>query len=311
MEVSVRTWTVTTRLHAIMGAIAIALASVLSIDLRAQAQAVRCTPSGQLVELRGLPEASGLAVSRRVSGRLWAHNDSGAAVLFALDSRGAIAGQVRITGASVEDWEALAAGPCGTGSCLYVGDIGDNNARRSRITVYRVPEPDAPTGTASVAGVFHATYPDGAHDAESLLIGRDGRLYVVTKGETGPLAMYRFPAQMKSGEAVRLERVALAASQPDADSRITDGAFSTDGAWVILRSRSELTFYRASDMLAGRWRAVSSFDLSGLKEPQGEGLAVGPESSLFLAGEGGGRGRSGTFARVSCALPDDAGGTLR
>ena len=37
-----------------------------------------CTPAGSLVRLADLPEASGLAVSRTVPGRLWTHNDSGA-----------------------------------------------------------------------------------------------------------------------------------------------------------------------------------------------------------------------------------------
>ena len=134
----------------------------------------------------GLREASGLAVSRRVPGRLWALNDSGQPVLFALDSRGSVTGQVRLTGADVEDWEAMAVGACGTASCVYVADIGDNRAGRSHVTIYRLPEPEAASGTAAVADVFHATYPDGAQDAEALLVAGDGRVHIVTKGRTGP-----------------------------------------------------------------------------------------------------------------------------
>jgi hypothetical protein len=44
-----------------------------------------------------IPEASGLAVSRRDPGLLWSHNDSGnAAVLFALDTAGTLRGHVRV-----------------------------------------------------------------------------------------------------------------------------------------------------------------------------------------------------------------------
>src|SRR5688572_28073048 len=44
-----------------------------------------CRPDGSVLPLRELPEASGVAVSRRSPGMLWAHNDSGEAVVFALD----------------------------------------------------------------------------------------------------------------------------------------------------------------------------------------------------------------------------------
>lgn len=266
-----------------------------------QGQAAQCRPTGAVVRLPGLSEASGLAVSRRVPGRLWTHNDSGEPVLFALDARGSVTGRVRLSGASVEDWEAIAVGPCGTGSCIHVADIGDNEARRSRITIYRLPEPEGASGSATVADVFHATYPDGAHDAEVLLVGSDGRLHIVTKGETGPVAVYRFPAQMRSGGSMRLERVGAAVSaRSAADSRMTDGAVSPDGQWVVLRTLSSLSFYRASELLAGRWRAASRVDLRPLKEPQGEGVALGADNTVFIAGEGGGNDRPGTFARFTC-----------
>jgi hypothetical protein len=221
--------------------------------------------------------------------------------VVALDARGSVIGRVRLMGAAVEDWEAIAVGPCGTGSCLYVGDIGDNEARRKRITIYRLPEPDGASGSASVADVFHATYPNGPHDAEALLIGADGRIHIITKGETGPVALYRFPAQLKSGATVTLERVGSGAGKADAKSRITDGAVSPDGQWAALRTKSALTFYRTADLLAGQWRAANRVDLTSLKETQGEGLALGADNTVFLAGEGGGKGQPGSFARFSCA----------
>ena len=265
-------------------------------------QAQQCTPSGPPIKLADLPEASGLAASRQATTRLWAHNDSGRPVLFALDRSGQVTGQVHLTGAMVEDWEAVAVGPCGTGSCVYVGDIGDNDANRSRVTIYRLREPENATGTAAVSEVFHATYPDGAHDADTLLVG-EGRLYIVTKGETGPIAVYRFPAELKAGDTMRLERVGESSLAVDAESRITDGSVSPDGRWVVLRSRSALKFYNASELLAGRWRVVSLVDVRNLKEPQGEGIAFGLDGTIYLAGEGGGKGNAGTFTRVSCVMP--------
>ena len=89
--------------------------------------------------------------------------------------------------------------------------------------------------------------------------------------------------------------------KPDAESRITDGAVSPDGQWVVLRTKTSLSFYRASDLLAGQWRVANRIDLTSLKEPQGEGVALGADNTVFVAGEGGGKGQQGTFAGFTCA----------
>ena len=130
-------------------------------------------------------------------------------MLFALDSKGTVTGRVRLTGAKVEDWEAIALGPCPAGSCIYVGDIGDNEAERDRITVYRVPEPEDAIASAT-AEAIDASYPEGPHDAEALLVTPDGRLYVVTKGETGAVGLYRYPADLRPGVVAKLQIVGKA-----------------------------------------------------------------------------------------------------
>jgi hypothetical protein len=119
------------------------------------------------------------------------------------------------------------------------------------------------------------------------------------------VAIYRFPAELKAGATMQLERVAEIAAKAGPPSRITDGSASPDGKWVVLRSRTALTFYRAADLFAGKTTAAATIDLRSLKEAQGEGIAYGPDATVFLAGEGGGKGLPGTFARFSCALPGD------
>jgi hypothetical protein len=265
---------------------------------------VACEPAGALVRVPELPEGSGLAASRRTPGRIWSHNDSGEPVLVALDDNGRVVGRLRIDGATVEDWEAVAVGRCPSGSCISVADIGDNRATRDRITVYRIAEPAEASGAVNALDVLHAAYPDGPHDAESLLITADGRLHIVTKGETGPVSMYRFPKELRSGTTIRLERVgAPRGSRPAArNDRVTDGAVSPDGRWIALRSTSRLTFYRAVDLLAGNWREAGRFPLATMAEPQGEGVTFGSDSSVYLMSEGGGKKQPGAFARLTCTL---------
>ena len=262
-----------------------------------------CKASGSLMRLTGLPEASGLVASRATPGRLWSHNDSGTPELIAFDAKGNITGRVSITGARVEDWEALASAPCGKGNCLYVADIGDNDGKRRDISIYRVQEPAKAGGSVQVDAVVRASYPDGGHDAEALLAAPDGTLYIVTKGDTGEVALYRVPRESSGNAAVKLERVGqpLTKGSPAADARITDGAISPDGQWVVLRTRTALVFYRASDFLKGSFREARRIDLKSLGEAQGEAVAFGAANIIYVAGEGGGKSQPGTLAVVSCA----------
>jgi hypothetical protein len=266
-------------------------------------KALTCQAAGALVRVPDLPEGSGIAASKRSPGRFWAHNDSGEPVLVALDSKGTVVGRVRVPGAKVEDWEAVAVGPCPAGSCIYVGDVGDNEAERREITVYRVPEPADASGSVASAEVFRARYPDGAHDAETLLVTPKGDILIVTKGDTGPVGLYRLPSDAKPGGTVTLQSIGKPRQAvKTADERITDGAVSPSGLWVALRTNTAILLYRTADLMSGNWREASRLSLKDLGEPQGEGIAFGDEKTVYLVGEGGGKSQPGTFGRLTCAL---------
>jgi hypothetical protein len=245
-------------------------------------------------------ESSGVAVSRAHAGISWTHNDSGDPVLFAFDSGGRTAGRVRIAGAAVEDWEDVALAPCpGGGDCLYVADIGDNDAERPSVTVYRVPEPAPGAAQSAPATAIRLRYPDGAHDAEALFV-LGGRIHVVTKGESGPIALYRAPADA-AGEAT-MERIrTLSAGKVDRPERITAADASADGRWVVLRTLREARIYPAAELTGSGEAAPRRVDLRGLDEAQGEGIAFAPDGSLVVTSEGGKKDRPATFARLACS----------
>jgi hypothetical protein len=246
-------------------------------------------------------ESSGVAAA---GGALWTHNDSGDPVLFALSPGGVARGQVRVTGARVTDWEDLAAGPCAAGRCLFVADIGDNQAARPGITVYRVPAPAPGDAATRPAEALNATYPGGPQDAEAIFVTPDGRVHVVTKGETGPVAVYRFPADARPGPPVRLERVrVLAGEQGKRRERITGAAASPDGRWVVLRTLRDLAFYRTPQLLDGAPGEPVTYDLTPLGEAQGEAVAWEDAGTLHLTSEGGSKKNPATLARLACTLP--------
>ena len=104
--------------------------------------------------------------------------------------------------------------------------------------------------------------------------------------------------------SIKLERIGKprGSGTASADDRITDGAVSPDGAWVVLRTAGALSFHRAADLFSGDWSARGRVDLGSLKEPQGEGVTFGDASTVYLVGEGGGKRQPGTFARLTCTF---------
>lgn len=211
-----------------------------------------CQVSGDVVRLADLPEASGVAASRRTPGVLWAQNDSGEPVIFALDEHGAVVRRVRVAGAKVEDWEDMAVGPCPQGSCLYIGDIGDNNGKRDHITVYRAAEPSPSEASTAFVETVHATYPDGAHDAEALFVTSSSDVFIITKGDPGPIALYHLPRPFRPGATAQLERVGApatgAATEVETKDRPTAADASQDGQWIAVRTTHAVVFYRTADL---------------------------------------------------------------
>lgn len=207
-----------------------------------------------------LRESSGLAASRRTPGVLWTHNDSGGKpILFATDRRGRALARYQVTLATSIDWEDIAAGP-GTGenATLYIGDIGDNHRSRNDTAVYRVPEPEVDMGKTDVRGEtmiaekFPFHYPDGHHDAETLLVHPvTGEIYIVTKDDTGVSGVYKFPMPLTRDRTVTLERVGtLRFNNPLEFGRVkmgrlaTGGSISPDGTKIIIRTYAEAYEWR-------------------------------------------------------------------
>ena len=234
---------------------------------------------------RAVKEASGLAASQRFPGVYWTLNDSGnSPTVFAVDEQGWSRGTFRVDGADNVDWEAMQVGPGRDGgSALYVADIGDNDRERREVTIYRVPEPEpAPAGGRTSNGrtaqseEFKIQYPNGARDAEGLLVHpQTGEMLVVTKEVLGRAGIYRVPQPLDARRTVRLERVA------DVDMGrvgvkidvVTDATVSTDAKRVTLRTFGNALEYDVAPgaALASIWEQLPR--VARLDDgPQGEGI---------------------------------------
>lgn len=250
-----------------------------------------------------IEETSGLARGIGDPDRFWTHNDAGnAAELFAIGSSDGAVERVRVAGAESVDWEDIEAAPCEAGGCLYIGDIGDNDAERDRITIYRIPEPAAGATESAHAEALHARYPDGPRDAESLFaVGGD--LYIVNKGRTEAIALYRYAGPQHADQTVTLERVRELLPQPeDNDDFVTAATATPEGRWVGVRTYRTLYVYAADPLLGGGTAEPTVFDLGSLDQAQGEGLAMADDGSVWVSSEADGNEDRPSWSQLRCVL---------
>lgn len=217
-----------------------------------------------------IAESSGLTRDTN-SNLYWTVNDSeDQGVVYGLSPDGRLRGTFRYRAAPL-DVEAVAM----AGSRLYVGDIGDNAAQRELVTVYYFEFPTPSNETVSYQS-YDFSYPDGAHDAETLVVDGTGRLFIVTKEAQG--GIYAAPPQPSRTQVNTLERVG------DAPAFVTDGAFLADGTTMALRT------YLSMDLLAAPDYRVSARAPLPL-QPQGESVALSLDGSSLLVGSEGVRSK--------------------
>ena len=253
-----------------------------------------------------ITESSGLATAS--TGELvYTHNDSGDdGRFFAVGLDGVTRTTYVLPGVEPRDWEDMARGPDDQGrSSLWLGDIGDNNARRDRgLLVHRVLEPEPIDGdevTTESPTSFRLRYPDGPGDAETLMVHpRTGRLYVVSKPLAGTARVYAAPEELDAGGPNALELVGEVSTQTTgteggpgigtlANYLVTGGDISPDGTRVALRTYTDVYEWTVPGDDVG-----AAFDGEPTVTPlppteQGEGLAYADDGrSVLVSTEGAG-----------------------
>jgi hypothetical protein len=243
-------------------------------------------------------ESSGLVASRTSPGVYWTHNDSGGGpFIYALGSKGESLGVWRVTGAENDDWEdiAIGPGPDKKKSYLYIGDIGDNSSSRKDIVVYRLPEPtptaaDATTtkskpNTTEPAVAIPLRYPDGKHDAETLLINpTTGDVYIINKVALESPTVYKASAPFAADKVITMKSCGQLKMPSLFGGILTGGSVSPDGrqiALVDLFQAYEITLPNGSNDFDDFWKErLAPIDFG--KRKQGEGIAYRLDGRALL-----------------------------
>jgi hypothetical protein len=177
---------------------------------------------------------------------------------------------------------------------LWVADVGDNNRTRSAPAINRIP-PGAARGTK-----YQLRYPDGAHDAEALLMQRDGTAVIVTKEVSGVARVFVTTRPLAGPAATVPLRDAGSVTIPMTDTPggpisgglssvlVTGGAVAPDGRKVVIRTYTDAYEWDVKDgdiaaaLVGGTPRRAP---LPG--EPQGEAISFTADGAAYVtASEG-------------------------
>ena len=268
------------------------------------------------VGVAALDSLSGLAVSRVQPDIIFAHNDHDRPIVYALDLQGHEHAQITLTdaGKSDSDFEDIAVGPCGTSTCVFLGDIGDNNAQRTQYAVVRFSQPTVPTTQGSTAMTptydrFPFVYDDGSHNAEGLMVSPDGTIYVVTKlapgtggrvSATGPSSVYRLPPSMTTSSVATATKVATLPVPAGADLAASAAAAHPCGLGFLLRTYDKVYEFTVPAGMGFE----ASFNttpkvVATPDEPQSEGIDYRANGLGFITS---GEGAGAPIMETDCAL---------
>ncbi|NYH76767.1 hypothetical protein FHR84_000081 [Actinopolyspora biskrensis] len=239
-----------------------------------------CTPRDER-----LAELSGLSAGPR---GWYAVGDGGTALrVFEVDPRNCSIVDAHSWDVDPYDVEDLARAEDGR---LWLADTGDNSRKRETVAAH-VLSPEE--GTAKL---YRFRYPDGPHDAEALLLGRDSVPHVVTKNPFGEAGIYRPVSEPSEGTPVELERVGTLSLESTGTPggplpgsfgsvAVTGAAVSSGREVVAVRTYTEVYLYPAPD-----GKVLEALDGDPLRvpladEPQGEAVAFEPNGDLLSASE--------------------------
>ncbi|MDH6281905.1 hypothetical protein M2280_003127 [Prescottella agglutinans] len=246
-----------------------------------------CTPTDPALE-----ELSGLAI---VAGKIYGIGDSGTdESVTVMDGDCAVTATLPVP-VDPYDIEDMGVGSDGR---LWLSDTGDNDRLRQTVALISLDR-------ASGDGQLHRlAYPDGPHDAETLLIQRDGSPLIVTKEILAPSGIYR-PVGATSLDGLAspgptaLERVGEVRLGPThtpggpvpvgGSTLVTGGAASADGTVAALRTYTDVYLYSAPDGdLVRALTTTTPVRVALPNQPQGEAIAFTPDGDLLAGSESAG-----------------------
>jgi hypothetical protein len=227
-----------------------------------------------------IDEVSGIVESRTIEGHLWVEEDGGnSSQINLISSDGKLVKRIELPFPD-RDWEDLGIGPGPESgvSYLYMADIGDNDAKYNECYIYRFIEPKNENESVIRADKITFQYPDGARDAETILVDPVTKdILIVSKRET-KVHLYKLPYPQSVTEIIKatyLGELPIYAA--------TGGSISFDGSEILIRTYLDANYWHrsAGQNLDDLLLHTAPTRLAIEEEPQGEAVAFSNPGSGF------------------------------
>ena len=274
---------------------------LISISTRVTAQTIIKPVLAGKLSAAVLNEVSGVAISQVNKNIFYVHNDSGdSSRFFAITPEGQLIAtyyfRAKFGGvAGAFDCEDIATGigPVKGQSYIYLADIGDNFAWRPSIQVYRFVEPVVKTKTKAdtlTTATLNLTYPDGKHDAETILIDPlDKILYIISKREDS-VGIYSCALNFNNKDNVVLQKKGkLHFDNKGKKNWIVSGAISQDGSQVLLKSLGHVYYWKrqGNEPIYTTLQRSPIIQTAFISHGQEEGISFSPDGNgYYIVSEG-------------------------
>jgi len=222
-----------------------------------------------------ISEASGIADSKLNPGYLWVQEDGGNPTqLYLVKHNGTVQKKIYIDGVVNRDWEEMAL----SGTDIYIGEIGDNNAVYPEYAFYKFPEPQSTVDTIKSFETFRFTYADGSHDAEAFFVEPGtNNIYIITKRDN-PSRIYKLNAPLSS----TANNVAQLVGQLNY-SGVVGAAVSPDGKEIIIKTYFSLQYYiKETSETTEVALQKTPILIPYLAEPQGEAVCFSTSNNGYF-----------------------------
>ncbi len=263
------------------------------------------------VKDKQLDEISGIAASRAYPDMYYVHNDSGGkSELYLIDGKGKTKAVLSLEGIVNRDWEDIAVGPGPhPTNYIYIGEIGDNQAKYPNYCLYRLMEQswrfgeaklDFKDSTGSVIAKYRSLksywkffsdmsrvepvdslgfiYEDGPKDCETLMIDpANGDVYLVSKREV-KVGVYQIKAPL-STDSLNVAKRILSLDFPFA----VGGDISPQRDKIIIKTYNKIYQWKINpgqsiaEALSGPYE-----NLPYKVEPQGEAICYSADGKSYL-----------------------------
>ena len=240
---------------------------------------------------RSLDESSGLAISRRVAGLFWSHNDSDTdARLYLFDRQGRDLGSCALKEVRAFDWEDMASFVWDGKPYLLVADTGNNNLAAAVHMLHVVEEPpvDPQRGVlvreVPVVQTIYFSFDDDFRNCEAVGIDPTDRTILLVSKERGPQCHAYVLAWPKdpTNKAQVARRVATLHMR-----QVTGMDVSPDGRRaVVVTYNNAFEFVRQPGQTWAQALARPPREISMPDRAQGEAVCFGEDGmTLYLTSE--------------------------